>query len=132
MIGIDTNVLLRYLTQDDARQSALAARFIDRQLTTADPGHVSLVVLAELLWVLATRFRASRAEMIAVVTELLSDPRFAVQDERAVWLAVELAEKVVIDLPEALIAFVNRTHGCERTVTFDVGASRIPGMTLLT
>ena len=131
MIGIDTNVLLRYLTQDDARQSRVATRFVEEQLTQVNPGHVSLVTVAETAWVLESRFAASQAEVVDLVSHLMSDPRFVVQDQRAVWLALEAVERSAVDFPDALIAFVNREHGCTNTVTFDAKAARIPGMTLL-
>ena len=131
MIGVDTNVLLRYLTQDDAIQSAVATRFIESQLSSTTPGHVSLVTLAELAWVLGSRFRATAAEIVEMVSQLTSDARFEVQDDHAVWLAIEAVETLGVDLPDALISFVNRAHGCSHTVTFDQRAARIPGTTLL-
>ncbi len=130
MIGIDTNVLLRYLTQDDARQSPLATRFVER-LSDQYPGHVSLVTLAEMVWVLESRFRATSAEVAETVTELLSDPRFSVQEDHAVWLALEAVERSNVDLPDALIAYLNSEQGCSHTVTFDQRATRVAGMVLL-
>ena len=131
MIGVDTNVLLRYLTQDDATQSAVASRFIEYQLSSTTPGHVSLVTLAELAGVLGSRFRATAAEIVDMVSQLASDGRFVLQDDHAVWLAIEAVESLGVDLPGALISFVNREHRCTHTVTFDQRAARIPGMTLL-
>jgi predicted nucleic-acid-binding protein len=131
VIGIDTNVLLRYVVQDDRIQSPAAQRFVESQLSQQRTGYVSLPVLAECLWVLGSRYQATRAEQIEFVAELLSDPRFTVQDSRSAWLALEQAEVHPIDLPDALIAFVNAHHGCSHTVTFDRRARAIPGMTLL-
>lgn len=133
MIGLDTNVLLRYATQDDAVQSAQAQRFFDEQLKPGtNPGHISLVTLAECVWVLNSHFKATRQELIEFVQELLADPRFVVQDEFAVWHALEAIEDTpTLDLPDALIVFVDRLHGCSHTVTFDRRAARIPGMVLL-
>ena len=131
MIGIDTNVLLRYFTQDDVRQSRAATRFVDEQLSATMPGHVSLVTLAETAWVLGSRYDASQAEVVDLVMQLMSDPRFVVQDQRAAWLALEAVEQTAVDFPDALIAFVNREHGCSHTVTFDQKAARIPSVVLL-
>lgn len=131
MIGIDTNVLLRYVAQDDPVQSAIAKRFVDGTLSIGQRGYVSLPVLVECLWVLGSRYQATREELVEFVSELLSDARFEVQDGNAAWLALEQAEASNVDVADALITFVNTQHGCSRTVTFDRRARLIPGMTLL-
>lgn len=131
MIGIDTNVLLRYLTQDDARQSLLASRLVEQRLSAQSPGHVSLVALAETVWVLGSHFRASRSQLLAAVATLASDPRFVVQHERAVWLALEACESGEVDLSDALIRYLDQERGCATTVTFDRKASRHAGFELL-
>lgn len=63
--------------------------------------------------------------------QLLTDERFVVQDEHALWLALDVVERSNVDLADALIAFVNLQQGCSHTVTFDRRALRIPGMTLI-
>lgn len=131
MIGIDTNVLVRYLVQDDPRQSRLATEFIERRLSADAPGHVSLVALAETVWVLSKRFGATPQQTSMAVATLASDARFVVQDESAVWLALEACEHGALDFPDALVRYVDRHHGCERTVTFDRRAARHAGFELL-
>jgi predicted nucleic-acid-binding protein len=74
MIGLDTNVLARYLTQDDVRQAALASRLIENDLTVARPGFISLVVLAELRWVLSRLYSASMDELVDLISELVEHP----------------------------------------------------------
>lgn len=131
MIGIDTNVLVRYITQDDPVQAALARRFVERTISPERRGHVSLVVLAELVWVLRTRYGASRGEIACAVEELLADPRLCVQEEDAVWRAVDEYDLEGVDFADALIAAIDREQGCTHTVTFDKAAPKIAGMTLL-
>ena len=131
MIGIDTNVLVRYITQDDPAQAALARRFVEKTISPERPGHVSLVVLAEMVWVLRTRYSASRGEIADAVEELLADPRLCLQEEDAVWRAVDEYELESVDFADALIAAIDREQGCTHTVTFDKAALRIAGMTLL-
>ena len=131
MIGIDTNVLVRYITQDDPVQAALARRFVERTISPERCGHVSLVVLAELVWVLRTRYGASRDEIASAVEELLADPRLCVQEEDAVWRAVDEYDLEGVDFADALIAAIDREQGCTHTVTFDKAALKIAGMTLL-
>ena len=76
MIGLDTNVLVRYMAQDDTKQSAVAARLIEKELSNAKPGFISLVVLAELCWVLTRLSIASADELIAALEALLNTPQF--------------------------------------------------------
>ena len=131
MIGVGTNVLVRYFTQDDPKQFARVRRFLEGRLREDSPGHVSLVVLTELVWVLVSRYSASRGEVVLVVEELLADSRLRVQDAMAVWAAVDEFEATSADFADALIVAVDREHGCERTVTLDRRAARIEGMELL-
>ncbi|MEO7007770.1 MAG: PIN domain-containing protein [Caldimonas sp.] len=131
MIGVDTNVLVRYFAQDDPKQFARVRRFLEERLREDAPGHVSLVVLVELVWVLVSRYGASRDEVVVVVEELLADSRLRVQDAMAVWAAVDEFEATSADFADALIVAVDREHGCERTVTLDRRAARIEGMELL-
>jgi predicted nucleic-acid-binding protein len=132
VIGLDTNVLLRYFTADDAAQSQAAARLIEKSLHAEHPGHVCLVALAELVWVLRTHFDADRREIVRVVTQLLVGEQFSVQDAAAVWMAVHTFDQLNIDFADALIAALNHQQGCSHTVTFDQRATRIPGVQLLT
>ena len=66
MIGLDTNILVRYFTHDDPRQTPLARRLIDEQLDHRHPGHVSIVTLAELVWVLRSSYGASKGTVIVI------------------------------------------------------------------
>ena len=74
MTGLDTDVLVRYLAQDDPKQAALATRLIEKELSAAAPGFITLVVLVEVCWVLKRLYSAS--ELLAVVEDLLSTSRF--------------------------------------------------------
>ena len=78
MIGLDTHVLARYLTQDDVRQAAQASRLIENDLTTACTGFISLVVLAELCWVLSRLYSATMDELVDLINDLLNTPQIQV------------------------------------------------------
>ena len=67
MIGIDTNVLVRFLTQDDPEQSALASDVFERELSARNPGFIGLVVLAETVWVLQSAYDATSDEVLDIV-----------------------------------------------------------------
>ncbi len=130
MIGLDTNVIVRYLVQDDPVQSTRATRLIERQLTERVPGYIGLVVLVEVCWVLKRLYGATRGELHETVRDLL-DARQVVVEQRAVVTAA-LARWVgeTGDFTDALIAACARAGGCRRTVTFDKTAVRA-GMVLL-
>ena len=132
MIGLDTNVLVRYVTQDDPAQSRLVARTLDARVTLEQPGFVCIVTVIELVWVLQAHYSASREDIAVAIEELLSDARFRVQHESAVWRALdEFSLTSSTDFADALIAALGQEQGCKTTLTFDKKAARIPGMELL-
>lgn len=131
MIGIDAQVLVRYLAQDDAVQSAAATRFVEGSLGNHRRGHVSLVTLAELNWVMRSRYRVGREAMSEALLRIMADSRFVIQDADAAWAALDAYRSLGVDFADALIAAVDRLHGCERTVTFDKDAARLENVELL-
>jgi predicted nucleic-acid-binding protein len=131
LIGLDTNVLLRYFAQDDPRQSPVATRFVEEALDSDRPGHVSLVTLAELMWVVRTRFDAPKKAAVDIVSRLLGDRRFVVQAAEQVWAALDAYQNLPVDFSDALIAALDRSAGCDHTVTFDRHATHLTGIRLL-
>ena len=134
MIGLDTNVLVRYMAQDDPKQSAVATRLIEEKLSPAEPGFISLVVLAELCWVLMRLYSASADELIAAIEDLLNTPQLHL-DHRDVVVAtvqhVKARKHGKAGFVDALIAQLAASEGCSRTVSFDKVAVRAAGMVLL-
>ena len=131
MIGLDTNVVVRYLVQDDARQSAAATRLIEKTLTVEQPGFVSLITLAEIGWVLEECYGADRARVAAVVEGLLSSRQILVEQSEIAWRALRAWKDSPADLSDALIGHVALAAGCVKVVTFDKGASKLGGFELL-
>lgn len=133
MIGLDTNVLVRYLTQDEPRQSAAATRLIDEELTAAEPGFISLIVLVELGWVLRRLYGANEAELADTAADLLASPQFHVEHRSVVQATVQhfRSLKTKAGWTDQLIAQMAKAAGCRRTVTFDKVAVRTAGMQLL-
>ena len=134
MIGLDTNVLVRYLAQDDARQAVVATKLIDRQLSAAQPGFVSLVVLAELCWVLKRLYGATLPELLETIEDLLALPQFQVERREVVQAAVGRVKAVKgqkTGVVDALISELASAEGCSHTLTFDRAAVRVGGMKLL-
>jgi predicted nucleic-acid-binding protein len=130
MIGLDTNVLVRYLAQDDAAQSARATRLIEHELNERDLGFIGLVVLVETCWVLKRLYGATPTELRETVRDLLDTRQFVVEQRTVVLRAVTQLGSAAGDLADALIAESAAEAGCARTVTFDKQGVRL-GMELL-
>ncbi len=124
MIGLDTNVLVRYIVQDDAEQALAATQLIEGRCTERSPGYVSVLVLAELAWVLARAYGYSDSDVSRVMLQLLHTTEFNIEDSDAVWIALRAFEVGMADFPDYLIAHRNRAAGCATTYTFDRRAVR--------
>ena len=125
MIGLDTNVLVRYLTLDDPRQSPRAVEILEHQLTEDEPGFVSAVVLAELSWVLARSYRWDRNTIAATIDLLLSADRLVIEHPVAAKAAASAMLEDDADFSDALIGAIAAAAGCPYTVTFDRRAQRL-------
>jgi predicted nucleic-acid-binding protein len=132
VIGLDTNVVIRYLTQDDPKQSPIATHLMEKTLSTDDPGFVSLVVLAEVVWVLVSLYSVDKAGVGEVVTGLLTTEQLRVESAELVWRAKRRDEASKADFSDALIAECAVAAGCKRSVTFDRTAAATSGFELLT
>lgn len=130
MIGIDTNVLVRYLAQDDPEQAALATRLLE-SLSSAAPAFVSQVVLAETVWVLRSCYAANASRIGHVIEMLLRTEAILVERAEVVWRALRRFRKNQGTFPDALVAELARAAGCERVYSFDRAAVKRSGMTLL-
>ena len=129
MIGLDTNVLVRYLAQDDPEQSARATELIE-SLDDEQKGFVSLVVLVELHWVLRRAYGTAATEVAGVLERLLRARELVVQDSDLVRRALR-AGREGVEFPDAVIAELGTGAGCSTTVTFDRRAGGHPAMRLL-
>ena len=130
MIGLDTNVLVRYIMQDDKAQSALASTLIEN-LTVESPGWVSLVSVVELVWVLGGAYDLRREQVLAALETLLRVKEFKVERAEIVWKAVRTCRSRRADFADCVIAGCAAQAGCERIMTFDRGAARAAGMDLI-
>ncbi len=130
MIGLDTNVLVRYLVQDDRRQAAKAAQVIEEECSETRPGFVATIVIAELVWVLESCYGSTKTEIVAVIQRILRTKQLVVQDAETVWKAVRLFDSSKADFADCLIERVGATHECEYTSTFDRHAAST-GMRLI-
>lgn len=130
MIGLDTNVIVRFLVQDDRAQAAEASRVVDG-LTEDDPGFLSLVTVVELHWVLRRAYKVSPARCTDLVERLLDTRELRVGQESVVRAALGVS-RGGLDFADALVADLGRVAGCDHTVTFDRRAAESGEMRLLT
>ena len=131
MIGLDTNVLVRYLTQDDPVQSARASDLIE-SLTTLSPGFVSLVSVVELVWVLQSCYQSAKSEVVVVLETLLRTRELTVEHAETLWQALRRFTASTADFADCLIERCAHAAGCEYTATFDLNAAKAAGMKRLT
>jgi predicted nucleic-acid-binding protein len=131
MIGLDTNVIVRYLAQDDPVQSAKATEVIEQRLTTLDPGFISVVAMAETVWVLERAYGLADGEIAAVIEHTLQADVLVVESEQEVFIAMIALKEGHGSFTDALIGALDAKAGCSATVTFDQKALRLPGFELL-
>lgn len=130
MIGVDTNVLVRFLVEDDPQQNAIAHNFFSKR-SAEDPAYVSATVIAETVWVLRRRLKLPLATVSDLIQNLLAADRLVVEftEELDALLSQETPQT---DIADYLIAWSAKRAGCLATVTFDrTSAEAIPGMELL-
>lgn len=130
MIALDTNVLVRFLVQDDPMQAQLATKVID-QLTDDAPGFVSREVLIELVWVLERAYRLGGPEIATALDGLLSATELEVEGSDEVAPALELYRNDGFGFADLMIAAAARRAGATEMVTFDRKAARLPGVHLI-
>jgi predicted nucleic-acid-binding protein len=130
MIGLDSNILVRYLTQDDPTQSRKAAEIIERRLTEETPGFVSIVAMAEIVWVLDRAYGLTARQIARAVERMLQADVLVVENEQEVFTAMIALKQGRGSFADALIAELGTRAGCAHTLTFDRKALRLPGFRL--
>jgi predicted nucleic-acid-binding protein len=131
MIGVDTNVLVRYMVADDEDQTRRAAAFLEGAISVDDPGFVSVVVLVELVWVLERTYRFSSDEIAGAIESVLRAEPLRIDRRAEVVEALGVFQTKQGSFADALIATLAEHAGCAHVVTFDRKAARLPGFRLL-
>jgi predicted nucleic-acid-binding protein len=130
MIGLDTNVLVRYIMQDDPRQSARATALVE-SLDIDRPGFVGLVSVIELYWVLTSCYNLTNDQVKQALDALLRTKQIVVDRSDQVLRALRVFDAGKADFADCLIERIAASAGCEQTMTFDVNAAKHAGMTLI-
>jgi predicted nucleic-acid-binding protein len=131
MNGLDTNVLVRYLTQDDPSQSVQANELIEKTLAEGKHFFISIIVLCELVWVLMRAYHYSKSEVISVLEKMLLAHQFEIEDKNTVRQALNDFKNNRADFADCLIGIKNNQLGCETTLSFDKGTQSLETFTFL-
>ena len=130
MIGLDTNILVRFFVKDDEAQSKKATVLL-KSLTANHPGFVSQVALVEFVWVLSRTYKVERRIIAGIIQEILLAEELVVEDAKSVWNALHLFASAKTDFADCMIAQTGHIAGCEYTATFDATAAKLVNMQLL-
>jgi predicted nucleic-acid-binding protein len=122
VIGLDTNILVRLVLQDDAKQFEQAAALLANAYAQNRSAFVSLIALTELAWVLQSSAKIKKQKIADEIEAFLDAEDILVEQSDLVRKALVSYRSLKIDFADALIAAVNVKHGCTRTVSFDKAA----------
>ena len=132
MLGIDTNVLVRYIVQDDKEQSKLASDLIEGQCSENNLGYINLIVVCELVWVLDRAYGYDKSLIAGTLEQILVTDTFEVQSSEIVWKTLRDYRNVTADFSDLIIAHINEDAGVKQTYTFDKKAGKTRLFALLT
>ncbi|MEQ1812917.1 MAG: type II toxin-antitoxin system VapC family toxin [Candidatus Nitrotoga sp.] len=127
MLGIDTNVLVRFLVRDDAIQFEKARKLIKREVAAGHRIFVNQLVLMETEWVLRSRYVVPKNQIIEAISGLLNATDIQFEDEPSIEEAFFIWKESVADFADCLIGVKNRRMGCRATATFDGKAAKVQG-----
>ena len=124
MIGIDTNVLVRYIVQDDPKQSRVATKLIETSLSATNKGFISSVVICEVVWVLKRLYRQPKDRLLLVVKTILEAEACEVEHRDCAWRAYYDFDEGLADFSDYYLARINKTYGASFTASFDERAQK--------
>ncbi len=127
MIGLDTNVLVRYLTQDDSVQSKQAADILERRLSDGNPGFISIMVMVETAWILERAYGLGSGEIAAAAERLLQADTLVIEYEQVVFSAMIALKEGLGSFSDAVIGALGTKADCTHTLTFDRKTLRLSG-----
>lgn len=130
MLGLDTNIVVRYIAQDDAIQSPKATQLIE-SLSNENLGFITLVSIVELIWVMQGCYQASKEEVVTILQSLLHTREFVIENAEVVAKALHAYAASNADFADCLIERSANYAKCTRTMTFDSNAAKTAGMLLV-
>lgn len=125
MIGLDTNVIVRYLVQDDPKQSKIASNYIEKTVEQGKILWLSQITFCEVAWVLERSYELNRNEIAEVFVELLETPQLQIENSEVIWKALDdFRDGSSTGFADCLIGRMNEHNGCKTTATFDKQAAK--------
>lgn len=131
MIGLDTNVIIRYLMQDDKKQFTRAEKIVELAIKQKQMLHINLVILCEVVWVLSYHYELKREQINEFLGKLLYAEQIEVENRQLALSAFHEYQNSQADFADCLIGFINQSFGCATTYTFDKKAAKLSFFTLL-
>lgn len=131
MVGIDTNILVRYFAQDDEQQSKAATHLMEEALSHEQPGFISSPVLVETFWTLKRSYALPRDIIYTILEKLLTAIELSFEYREEAWKALQISRTTNSDFADALIGMIHKHHGCDITLTFDKKAARLDSFKIL-
>ena len=122
MIGIDTNILVRHLTQDDIEQAKVVEQLFNSYTSASQSIFVNNIVICELIWVLERGYKYSKESITEVIKHILLTKEFNFENQELLWFALNQYSQKKLDFSDALIGEINKSFGCTNTFTFDKAA----------
>ncbi|MBW2429282.1 MAG: type II toxin-antitoxin system VapC family toxin [Deltaproteobacteria bacterium] len=119
MKGLDTNVLVRYLTQDDRKQSKLVEKEIEKVISSGEKLMIQPIVICELVWVLESAYDYHKSEIFAVLDQIMRTAQFEIIDKDTIWRALTDLYESKGDFADYYIGRANKRSGAIITLTFD-------------
>jgi predicted nucleic-acid-binding protein len=126
MLGIDTNVLVRFLVRDDEAQFEKARKLIKREVAAGQRVFVNQLVILETEWVLRSRYAVPKNQIIEAISNLLDATDVQFEDEPTIEEALFIWKETTADFADCLIGAKNRRLGCRATASFDVKSTKLP------
>jgi predicted nucleic-acid-binding protein len=127
MIGLNTNVVVRYIVQDDPKQAQAATKLIEESCSKDNPGYLNHIVLCELVWVLRRNYKLDRQSICQVIEQIMRTDKLIIEEIQLVWKALETFRKTTADFADCLLSQRNLQAGCRYTATLDDAASVTQG-----
>lgn len=127
MIGIDTNVIIRYIVQDDPEQAKVATKLIEQSCSLDHPGYINQIVLCEIVWILRRNYKLDKQSICQVIEQIMRTDRLMIEDIQLVWKALETFIETKADFADCLLSQRNLQAGCRFTATLDDAASVTKG-----
>lgn len=131
MIGLDTNILVRYIVRDNLEQAKIASSYIREAYNNHTELFINNIVLCELIWVLDVAYKYEKNQIISTIEKILHTSGFIIENADAAWLALTAYKKSKADFANVLIGITNKLAGCNKTATFDKLAGKLPEFELI-